>query len=375
MKCQPPKFPPWWRYKTGYVQNSRCLSWPIRLNWVPFKDLFRMMKRILLIHTGGTMGMSHDEDDGVASDQFVDEILSHVPGIKDIAEIDVRSVFKIDSSNFSIHHWTELGTIIADHMDRYDGFVIIHGTDTMSYSACALSYMLTNLPKPVVLTGSQRPLSAIRTDAKNNLINAVELATHDIPEVGVFFDYKLFRGNRTKKTSIDDFDAFESPNYPVLADVGLHIEIPERHRTPQGVFKLEGGFDPRVACIRLFPGLDPRHLQPLISSPLQLIIIEAFGSGNVPTEWLSFIPFIRDVTAAGKLAAIASQSARGSVDLALYDGGRQAVEAGAISCGDMTVEAAIIKAMYLLGSSGGSTAFVRSRFGTSIAGEITEAPS
>lgn len=329
------------------------------------------MKRVLLIHTGGTMGMTHDEEDGVASGRFVDEIMSHVPGIRNIADIDFRNVFKIDSSNFSIHHWVQLGQLIGDHVDQYDGFVVIHGTDTMSYTASALSYLLGNLPKPVILTGSQRPLSAIRTDAKNNLINAVELATHDIPEVGILFDYKLFRGNRTKKTSIDDFDAFDSPNYPVLSDVGLHIEIPGRHRSPNGRFRLHGSFDNRVASIRLFPSLDPMHLEPLIASPIRIFILEAFGAGNVPTDLYSFIPFIRKVTEAGKMAAVASQSARGTVDLSLYECGRQASDVGAVSCGDMTVEASIVKAMYLLGTYGGAVDEVRSRFGRSLAGEIT----
>lgn len=150
------------------------------------------MKKILLIHTGGTMGMAPGHDEGVVSTQFIDEVFQYIPGVKDIAEIDFQNHFTVDSSNISIRHWVSLGSVIADHIDRYDGFVIIHGTDTMSYTASALSFMLNNLPKPVILTGSQRPLTAIRTDAKNNLINAIELATYDIPEVCIFFDYKLF---------------------------------------------------------------------------------------------------------------------------------------------------------------------------------------
>jgi L-asparaginase len=330
------------------------------------------MKKILLIHTGGTMGMMHNSDETLSSRRFVDEVFTHIPGIKDIAEIDFKSTFKIDSSNISIHHWVQLGSIVEEHLDRYDGFVIIHGTDTLSYTASALSYMLTNLPKPVILTGSQRPLSSIRTDAKNNLINAIELASYEIPEVCIFFDYKLFRGNRTKKVSIENFDAFTSPNFPVLAEVGLRVEIKNHHRMPAGIFRFHKNFQNDVLCLRLFPGLNPAQLEPLVQTSARIFILEAFGAGNVPVMDESVIPFIKKVTAAGKLTAITSQSMNGAVDLNLYDGGKQAMEAGAISCVDMTTEAAIIKAMYLLGQFDGNVSKVRNNFHISIAGEITE---
>ncbi|NUM81176.1 asparaginase [bacterium] len=330
------------------------------------------MKKILLIHTGGTMGMTAGEHPSLATKQFEDEVFRHVPGVKNIAHIDFKNPFNIDSSNIGIRHWVEIGSIIEEHMETYDGFVIIHGTDTMSYTACALSFMLTNLPKPVILTGSQRPLSAIRTDAKNNLINAIELATYDIPEVGIFFDYKLFRGNRTIKISIDDFDAFSSPNYPLLAEVGLNIEIKNFHRTPTGIFRLHKNFSNDVFCTRLFPGFNPVTILSLIDSPIRVFIFEAFGSGNVPILENSLVPIIQKISGSGKLAAITSQCVNGSVDLALYDCGQQALEAGAITCGDMTTEAAIIKAMYLLGQFDGNAGKVKNNFNISIAGEITE---
>ncbi len=318
------------------------------------------------------MGMVHQNEASLSARPFVDEVFAHIPGVKNIADIDFRSTFKIDSSNISIHHWIQLGTIIEEQLDAYDGFVIIHGTDTMSYTACALSYMLTHLSKPVILTGSQRPLSAIRTDAKNNLINAIELATHEIPEVCIFFDYKLFRGNRTKKISIENFDAFVSPNYPLLAEVGLRVEIKNHHRTPAGIFRLHKEFRNEVLCFRLFPGIDPEALEGLIQTPARVFVLEAFGAGNVPAMDRSVIPFIAKITAAGKLAVMASQSMNGSVDLNLYDGGKQALQAGAISCGDMTVEAAVIKAMYLLGQFEGNVQKIKNNFQVSIAGEISE---
>lgn len=330
------------------------------------------MKKILLIHTGGTMGMSHGQDEGVVSTQFIDEVFQYIPGVKDIAEIDFQSHFTVDSSNISIRHWVSLGGVIADHIDRYDGFVIIHGTDTMSYTASALSFMLNNLPKPVILTGSQRPLTAIRTDAKNNLINAIELATYDIPEVCIFFDYKLFRGNRAKKISIDDFDAFASPNFPLLAEVGLHVEVKNHHRSPSGIFRLDKNFGNDVLCLRLFPGMNPQFLEALTESGVKVVILEAFGAGNVPVMEGSVIPFIKKMTESGRLVAITSQSINGSVDLHLYDCGKQALGAGAITCGDMTTEASVIKAMYLLGQFNGNIKKVRSNFALSLAGEITE---
>lgn len=331
------------------------------------------MKNILLIHTGGTMGMPLGEGKPVAAQQFADEVFRHVPDLKSIANIDLVSPFNIDSSNISIPHWITLGQEIASSIDRYDGFVIIHGTDTMSYTACALSYMLTNLPKPVILTGSQRRLSDIRTDAKNNLINSIELATYDIPEVGIFFDYKLFRGNRTKKTSIDQFDAFASPNFPTLAEVGLRIDIKNIHRKPTGIFRLDRNFSKQVTCLRLFPGFDPVLLDAMLTSSVQVTILEGFGSGNVPILEDSVVPFVRQATENGKLVAIASQCINGNVSLDQYECGKQAAHAGAISCLDMTTEAAVIKAMYLLGQFGGDLQKVRSNFLINLAGELSDA--
>lgn len=331
-----------------------------------------MLKKILLIHTGGTMGMKYSVSSGLDSGNFSQEVFQHIPGVRDIAEVEFRSACSLDSSNITIHHWMELARIVEEGMDQYDGFVIIHGTDTMSYTASALSYLLTNLPKPVILTGSQRPLAAIRTDAKNNLINAIELATYPIPEVCVFFDYKLFRGNRTKKVSIDAFDAFKSPNFPSLADIGLHIEIRHVHRQPAGIFRLQGGFRDEVICLKLFPNMHPEWMELLLRSPVKVFILEAFGAGNVPNLDYSIIPFIRKATEAGKLVLIASQCIDGTVDLNLYECGQEAMAAGALSIRDMTVEAAIVKAMYLLEEFDGQIQKIRSQFHRSIAGEITE---
>ncbi|HEY9766597.1 MAG TPA: asparaginase, partial [Chroococcales cyanobacterium] len=248
---------------------------------------------------------------------------------------------------------------------------IIHGTDTMVYTASALSFALMNLPKPVILTGAQRPIAEIRTDAKSNLVNSIEMATYDIPEVGLYFNNQLFRGNRAKKISIDHFDAFASPNYPQLASVGLKIQIHHGSvRRPTGLFRVQKEFVDKVLILRLFPGMSPEYLLPLLDSSIEAFLIEAYGAGNVPILEKSLVPFIERATEKKKIVALSSQSFEGSVDLELYECGTLAAQAGAISCGDMTTEAAAVKMMFLLGQLE-DTPKVKKNFNLPLAGEIT----
>lgn len=307
------------------------------------------MKRLLLFHTGGTLGMSPFEGELRPGD-LTKELFRYIPEAQDLADIEVRVMYNIDSSNVQIAHWQLLASEIEREVDRYDGFVIIHGTDTMVYTASALSFMLTNLPKPVIMTGAQRPISAIRTDAKSNLIGALELATYDIPEVGIYFDHRLFRGNRAKKLSIDDFNAFASPNFPVLAQVGLNIELrTELLRRPSGLFRVNREFSDQVVVLRIVPGMAPDLFDPLLDGPARAFVLEAFGAGNVPIAEKSLVPFIERAVSKDKIVALASQSPSGAVDLGLYECGSRAAAAGAVSCADMTVEAAAVKLMFLLG--------------------------
>lgn len=331
------------------------------------------MKRILLLHTGGTLGMvPMSADKTLKPAALAGEVFKYIPEACQLADVDVRMIYNIDSSNVQIEHWQLLAETIEREIDNYDGFVIIHGTDTMVYTASALSFMLMNLHKPVILTGSQRPIAEIRTDAKSNLIDSIEMATYDIPEVAISFNNQLFRGNRAKKISIDEFDAFATPNYPHLADVGIKLQIHhERLRRPTGMFKVQREFSDRVMIIRLFPGLSPELLMPLLDTNIEAFIIEGFGAGNVPIQERSFIPFIEEATARDKIVAICSQSFEGEVDLGLYECGMLAEKAGAISCGDMTIEAAAVKMMFLLGQCK-TPKKVKSNFVTSLAGEITK---
>ncbi|MEB3328949.1 MAG: asparaginase [Candidatus Sericytochromatia bacterium] len=327
-------------------------------------------KRLLVINTGGTLGMDPRKTAPLGPSALADQVLRFIPEARELADIEMKVLFNQDSANVQPAHWEAIAGCIAEAMDRYDGFVVVHGTDTMAYTAAALSFMLVNLPRPVILTGAQRPIASIRTDAKSNLVNALELATRDIPEVGLFFAHRLLRGNRAHKVSIDDFNAFASPNYPALAEVGLRVEVrDELVRRPTGLFNLQRGFCDKVLIVRLFPGLRPEFLMPLLEADLHAVVIEAHGAGTVPVADRSLIPFIDAATRRGKLVALASQALAGTVEPALYDAGRQALDAGAISCGDMTPAAAAVKMMFLLSQYAEDTGKVARVFGQSIAGE------
>ncbi|CUT01906.1 asparaginase [Candidatus Chrysopegis kryptomonas] len=332
------------------------------------------MKRILLIHTGGTFGMAL-KDGTLAPSSFIQRIIEFVPEVKQIAEIESHIVANIDSSNIGIEHWLKIADVIVQNYDDFDGFVITHGTDTMTYTASALSFILDGLSKPVILTGSQRPLSEIRTDARNNLINSVELATYPIPEVCIFFNNKLFRGNRTKKIDIWGFDAFDSPNYPPLAEVGVEVKVYEKNFLKRKNFKLNvsKNFSNEVFCVKIFPSVKVDFLMSLLELDIKGFVIEAFGSGNLPNiEERSLIPFVQKASEMGKIVAISTQAVYGKVDLTLYQCGKDALDAGALSCKDMTTETAIVKLMFLLAKYGDNVALIREEFYKPIAGEISE---
>ena len=329
-------------------------------------------KRLLVLNTGGTLGMDPRATGSLAPGAVADQVLRYIPEARELADIEMAVLFNQDRANVQPGHWEAIAGAIEAAIDAYDGFVVIHGTDTMAYTAAALSYVLVNLPKPVILTGAQRPIASIRTDAKTNLVNALALATQDVPEVGLFFNHRLLRGNRARKVSIDDFDAFASPNYPALATVGLHVEIHEEHlRKPAGLFRVQRGFSDKVLILRLFPGLRPEHLAPLLDGEAVAFVFEAYGAGTVPVAERSLIPFIAEATGRGKLVALCSQAAAGRVEPELYEAGRRALEAGALSCADMTPEAAAVKLMFLLGQYNDDAARAARALGVSIAGEVT----
>jgi len=314
---------------------------------------------VLVIYTGGTLGMDYDEATGSLIPFDFEKIMEKVPELKRFEfQLTVLSFTKlIDSSDISISHWLELSRIIYDFYEDYDGFVILHGTDTMAYSASALSFLLENLNKPVVFTGAQLPIGASRTDARDNLVTALEIASAksdgkaSIPEVCIYFDHVLLRGNRAKKVQNFNFTAFESANYPPLAIAGIHIEynLSQTKPTEEKPFKIHHKMDDRVAIVKIFPGITAQMLEPIFSSNhIRGIILETFGSGNAPTSsW--FLNMVSDVIKRGVFVLNVSQCSGGSVSQGKYITSKYLDDIGVIGAGDMTLEAAVTKMMFVLG--------------------------
>ena len=282
----------------------------------------------------------------------------------------------IDSSNMTPEFWVDIATIIEQHYDEYDGFVVLHGTDTMAYTASALSFMFKNLSKPIVLTGSQLPLGMLRSDGRENIICALEIASGRqvvIPEVMIFFESHLYRGNRSTKVSAENFDAFSSFNFPSLASAGINITYKEHLFLPMPTapLKVRKGFDRRIAVLKLFPGITPTVVQSVVRTPdLQGLIIETFGSGNAPTEkW--FIDALQEALDKGVIVLNVTQCKAGAVQMRQYQASCDMDRIGVIGGQDITIEAAVTKMMYLLGSFPDDKAKVRDRLWRCLRGEIS----
>ena len=341
-----------------------------------------MHSKVLLIYTGGTIGMNQNPLTGALEPFDFEQLLSRVPELAQFQTEIATYQFNppIDSSDMSPRLWTELAHIIADRYEDYDGFVVLHGTDTMAYTASALSFMLENLTKPVILTGSQLPIGQLRTDGKENLITSIEIAaakrqdgTAMVPEVGIYFNGHLMRGNRTTKQSADEFNAFESFNYPHLADAGVQITYHEEfiHRPASNIpMRPQFRLDNNVIIFSLFPGIREDLIRHIIATPnLRAIVMRTFGSGNAPqSPWL--LSALREGTHRGKVIINISQCMQGCVEMSRYDTGYQLQEAGVISGYDGTVEAAVTKLMYLQGKYEDSEQ-VRKYMKQSICGEIS----
>ena len=337
---------------------------------------------ILIIYTGGTIGMIHNTDTGALESFNFDHLLKHVPELKQL-NIDIDAITfdpPIDSSDMEPAMWSRIVTIIEERYDNYDGFVILHGTDTMSFTASALSFMLGDLMKPVILTGSQLPIGALRTDGKENIIGAIEIAaaktadgTPVVPEVCVFFHEKLMRGNRTTKINSESFGAFGSNNYPLLAMAGTDIQFYTRNikkYVPGLKLKAHHEYNSNIMIFSLFPGIQKEVVEKLLGAKeLKGIIFRTYGAGNAPQKkWL--IDALSKATAEGKIIINITQCAGGSVHMERYETGLQLQEAGVTSGHDSTVEAAITKLMYLLGKEL-PVEEVRRRMEKSFAGEIS----
>ena len=319
------------------------------------------MNKVLLIYTGGTIGMNRNPRTGALEPFNFESLLSNVPELQQVSTEIATFQFNppIDSSDMSPERWVDLAHVITNNYNLYDGFVILHGTDTMAYTASALSYMLENLTKPVILTGSQLPIGQVRTDGKENVITSIEIASAKyqdgkamVPEVCIYFNGHLMRGNRTTKQSDDNFNAFESFNYGHLADAGVNINyhtsrilMPDYSKSVQPRFVL----DPSVIVFTVFPGIQEDLIRHVLMSPkLRSIVMRTYGSGNAPQyPWL--MNALKEATGKGKIIVNISQCMAGSVEMGRYDTGYQLKEAGVISGHDSTVESAVTKLMYLQG--------------------------
>lgn len=317
------------------------------------------MTNILIIYTGGTIGMVNDPISRVLRPFDFSQIIENVPELKRLDyQLRVHTFNPvIDSSDMKPEIWVELAQIIENNYDAFDGFVILHGTDTMAFTASALSFMLENLAKPVVLTGSQLPIGEIRTDAKENLITAIEIASSKIngkamiPEVCIYFDYQLFRGNRAKKFNSAKFEAFHSVNYPPLGEAGVHLTFNEQYILvpSDDKLKVHTRLDTNIAVLKIFPGITPEVVHAVLSAEnLKAVILETFGSGNTFTEaW--FINQLEMVIRKGVYVIDISQCEGGAVELGRYESSRKLMEIGVKSGYDLTFEATVTKLMYLLG--------------------------
>lgn len=329
--------------------------------------------RILLVHAGGTLMMRGDTATPLAPDAYERDMLSEVPILRRIADVDTQILFRIDSSDMQPENWIEIARAVHEAADGYDGVVIVHGTDTMAYTASALAFLLPGLARPVILTGSQRPLDKIRTDARRNLIDAFQLATNPIPEVGVCFHSKLLRGCRATKVDAWGLDAFASPTCAPLAQLGVGVDVANHVLPPRSAVAFDERLEPRVLAVRLFPGLDPELLKGALHTGVRGLVLKAFGAGNVPTVKRSLVGVIELARTLDVPVVITSQCLRAHVNLQAYRGGAAAHEAGAIGAGDMTDEAALTKLMITLGRAEDRDRVkaARAAFSTIVAGEMT----
>lgn len=340
------------------------------------------MSKILIIYTGGTIGMIENPETGALENFDFDQFRHYVPELKRFDnQVDAIAFDPpIDSSDMEPRYWVKITHLIAENYEKYDGFVLLHGTDTMAYTASALSFMLENLAKPVIITGSQLPIGQLRTDGKENLLTSIEIATAKdnegrpiVPEVCIFFENRLMRGNRTTKINAEGFNAFRSFNFPSLAHAGIHIKY-ESHLiiqpNPNKPFRPHYLLDNNVMIVTLFPGIRKEVVDTCFSiKGLRAVILKTFGAGNAPQKpWL--VERIKQLIDRDIIVVNITQCSKGTVEMHRYETGLQLLQAGVINGFDSTIEAMLTKLMFLLGHSYTRDEIIR-LMNTSIAGEIT----
>lgn len=335
---------------------------------------------ILLIYTGGTIGMINDPNSGQLKPFKFECLLDEVPELRKFnIKIDTFSFDEpIDSSNVQPTVWVKLAKLIEKNYLHYDGFVVLHGTDTMAYTASVLSFMFENLGKPVILTGAQLPIGTVRTDGKENLITAIEIAAAKcdgkamVPEVCIYFEFTLFRGNRTIKVNAEHFRAFSSPNYPSLVSAGVHLKYNKSAimGNPSGKFKVHTKLDLNVAILKLFPGITQAFVESVLSiKNLRAVVLETFGAGNATSEeW--FEKSLNKAIKKGVVILNVTQCNAGKVEQGRYQTSSQLVRAGVIGGADLTTEAALAKLMFLIGYES-ATSKICSKLKLSLRGELS----
>lgn len=334
-----------------------------------------MKKKVCIIYTGGTIGMIPGENGYIPSEGKLDDNLAAMSDLRKAGMPDLEVIqFSplLDSSNVSVAEWNKMGRTIAENYDRFDGFVILHGTDTMSYSASALSFMLENLDKPVIFTGAQIPLCEIRSDGYNNIVASVLIASEGmINEVCIYFDGKLLRGCRSTKISSDQFAAFASPNFSALADVGITVEYHQQDLPPKnGAFGFTEFEDVPVGIIKMFPGIQIKLFESIMTEQLKGVVLETFGAGNIPSGSAGeMIPIIKKAYDNGTLIVVCSQCVQGTVTLGAYETSKTLKDIGAVTGKNMTTEAALTKLIYLF-SRHYDIDLIRKKMSENLRGEI-----
>ena len=338
-----------------------------------------MKSKICLIHAGGTIGMIPSDNGYKPQEGYIETLFNEIKDLKNesMPDYDFYEMSPLlDSSDMTVSEWNRIGKIISDRYKDYDGFVVLHGTDTMAYTASALSFMLENLDKPVILTGSQIPLCEIRSDGLDNLVTSMIIASQGIiREVCLYFGGKLMRGNRSTKMSADGMRAFSSPNCPLLAEAGISITYMPYPPLPKhdGEFSFCPFIDVPIGVLKIFPGIRFPLFEGVMTEKLKGIVLETFGAGNIPSDNGTLLPIIKKAFESGSVVAVCSQCPQGTVSLGIYETSSSLKKAGAVSGYDMTTESAVAKLYYLF-SKGYTKEEIKAKMEQNLRGEITITP-